>query len=289
MDEPLPIPALDAGQSTQEKIGSKGDFNVKGDRGLDPIIQSKEWDNQEASEQDNQKSGEKNKDTGEDTPPDEKYHKKARALADKYPHTFVLDYPTSEKRMALTFDDGPDDSATPEILDILENRKIKATFFVVGINILRHPKIVERMIEGGHQIANHSWSHLRPTEISGDELIKEIGSTQEIISDSTGSSRPLYYRPPYGLLTIPQIEILQDKGYLAISWSIDSLDWAGASPEEIQKKVLGSAYPGAIVLMHSAGGKDHRQNTVKALPKIVDDLLGQGYEFVTIDSLLNGK
>ena len=98
---------------------------------------------------------------------------------------------------------------------------------------------------------------------------------------------PSYYRPPYGLLTPSQIEQIGEKGYVVISWSIDSLDWTGSESEEIQNKVISSVYPGAIILLHCAGGKDWRFETTKALPRIIEILKEQGYEFTTIDALLS--
>ncbi len=222
-------------------------------------------------------------------PPDEQYYKKARILQKQFPNSFVMSYPTDKKIIALTFDDGPDNRTTPQILDILGQYEIPATFFVVGKNTENHMAVMKRMIEEGHQVANHSWSHLRPTDLTNHDFISEVLSVEEMLKKHIRLSQPLYYRPPYGLLTPDQIRQISDRGYIIISWSIDSLDWAGSKSEEIRDKVLDSAYPGAIILMHCAGGKDGRLETVKALPEMINGLIGQGYEFVTIDVLLDKR
>lgn len=220
--------------------------------------------------------------------PDERYYKKARALQREFPSAFIMEGTTQTKNIALTFDDGPDNKSTPQILDILGEYQIPATFFVVGENIKRYPKIAERIVNEGHQIANHSQSHLRPTELSNRELMLEVLPVEQGLRGLTNLSQsPFYYRPPYGLLTSEQIMELAKKGYIVISWSVDSLDWAGSTSGEIKDKVIKSSFPGAIILMHCAGGKDGRINTVKALPKIIHELIDLGYGFLTIDGLLD--
>ncbi|MFY9592768.1 MAG: polysaccharide deacetylase family protein [Caldicoprobacterales bacterium] len=219
--------------------------------------------------------------------PDVEYYKKAKVLQNLYPDTFIMNHQTFEKKIALTFDDGPDGKTTPRILDTLKEYNVTATFFVLGKNVKLYPKIVNRMINEGHQVANHSWSHLRPTELSLEEFLLEIDSAEEILQNYINRLEFFYYRPPYGLLTPEQIEEINYKGYKIISWSIDSLDWNVPEPEKIQDKVISSVHPGAIILMHSAGGKDQREGTIKALPGIIENLTKQGYEFVTVHNLIN--
>ncbi|HHZ14457.1 MAG TPA: polysaccharide deacetylase family protein [Clostridiales bacterium] len=229
----------------------------------------------------------KDREVDENLPPDEKYYRKARVLQERYPDLFKMDQSTNKKRVALTFDDGPDGRTTPKILDILKENKITATFFLIGQEVKRYPHIIRRMIDEGHQIANHSWSHLRPTLLTDSEFLAEVTSAQQALEDCVDLPVPSYYRPPYGLLTPSQIEQIGEKGYVVISWSIDSLDWTGSESEEIQNKVISSVYPGAIILLHCAGGKDWRFETTKALPRIIEILKEQGYEFTTIDALLS--
>lgn len=225
-----------------------------------------------------------------DKSPDQEYHEKARKLHNQYPDTFIMNHQTHDKRIALTFDDGPDGKTTIKILDILKQYNIPATFFVLGENVKSYPSVVKRMIDEGHQIANHSWSHLRPTELSLEEFMAEIELTEKILQNYNTSSQTLYYRPPYGVITPEQIEGIRKKGYKIISWSIDSLDWTEeAEAEQIREKVISSAHPGDIVLMHCAGGKNNRIDTAIALPDIIESLKRQGYEFTTVHDLINDK
>lgn len=219
--------------------------------------------------------------------PDLEYYKKAKELKQMFPNVFYMDSQSQRKRVALTFDDGPDNNTTPKILDILNQYNVPATFFLIGENAERYPAVVKRIFYEGHQVANHSWSHLRPTELSSSNFLWEVKQSSKVLQDYLRPSNPLYYRPPYGLLTNTQMGKIREEGYLVISWSIDSLDWTKSTPKDIRDKVVDSIYPGAIVLMHSAGGKDKRQSTVEALPDIIDSLTKQGYEFVTVHDLLN--
>lgn len=231
----------------------------------------------------------KNNQPDDNCSPEEKYFKQGRPLQREFPDSFIMDFPTNRKVISLTFDDGPDNKSTPQVLDILKRFGVPATFFVIGKNLEPHKRVVERMVDEGHQVANHSWSHLRPTKLKGEDFLSEILPANKVLEDFIDLSQPLYYRPPYGLLTSAQVEEIRNKGYIVISWSIDSLDWTNSKPEEIRDKVINSAKPGAIVLMHSAGGKDGRRNTIKALPEIIENLTGQGYKFLTIRELLKGK
>ncbi|NLN40388.1 MAG: polysaccharide deacetylase family protein [Clostridiales bacterium] len=222
--------------------------------------------------------------------PDQEYYEKAVKLHNQYPDTFIMKHQIHDKRIALTFDDGPDAKTTIKILDILKQYNIPATFFVLGENVKSYPAVVKRMIAEGHQVANHSWSHLRPTDLSLEDFIAEIEPAEKILQNYNSSSEPLYYRPPYGLVTPTQIEAMKEKGYKIISWSIDSLDWTEETePEKIRDKVISSAHPGAIVLMHCAGGNNNRIDTAIALPDIIESLKRQGYEFATVHDLINDK
>lgn len=218
----------------------------------------------------------------------EQFRFQARKLNKALPDSFFISGAYEKKKVALTFDDGPDKHTTPAIMKILDDFGIKATFFVVGQNAKKHPSIIQSLYDSGHQVANHSWSHKRPLSIAIEELLDEISKTNSILADilNLPDDTFSYFRPPYGLVTSEQLDILKEYGYKAICWSIDSMDWYSLSAEEIKKCVVESVHPGAIILMHSAGGKDQRINTIKALPGIIVELSKQGYEFVTIEQLL---
>ncbi len=213
------------------------------------------------------------------------FRNEAAKLCQLYPETFLSNLPTEKKKIALTFDDGPDSRSTIKILDILEYYNIPATFFVIGQNIDRHREVIYRAIKNGHQIANHSWTHIRPTSVSTSELISEVEKTQAKLQEMGIAAK--IFRPPYGLVTPQQMEALKALGYKAVIWSVDSMDWYTSNPQEIAQCVLSNVHPGSIILMHCAGGPDNRSGTIEALPLIISALKREGYEFVTIQQLIN--
>ena len=218
----------------------------------------------------------------------QQFRSRARKLNRDFPDAFFISGSHEEKKIALTFDDGPDRKATLKIIDILNEFGIKATFFIIGENAYKYPSIVKSLYDNGHQVANHSWSHNRPLSMDAEELLKEIDKTNAILNDILNFTDDYFhfFRPPYGLLTTEQLNVLKKHGHTAVCWSIDSMDWYTSSAEDIEKCVVKSAHPGAIVLLHSAGGKDQRSSTIEALPGIIKELSKQGYKFVTIEELL---
>ncbi|MCK8815778.1 polysaccharide deacetylase family protein [Natroniella sulfidigena] len=205
--------------------------------------------------------------------------------ARKYPETFFLSEPTEEKVIALTFDDGPEHINTPEILDILKEEDIKATFFVLGQNVKQFPDIAQRIVDEGHQIANHSWDHDNFKDLTNEEVLdNQIIPTSEKIEKTTGVY-PTIIRPPFGAITDETIEFLGYQGWKLVNWSIDSFDWhyAEDTHEEIVGQVERHYHPGGIVLLHN--GVIHKE-TVEALPEIIELLQEDGYEFKTVDELL---
>lgn len=213
------------------------------------------------------------------------FRNEAAKLCQLYPKSFFSSLPTYNKKIALTFDDGPDSHTTVKVLDILEYYNIPATFFVIGQNIDKHREVIYRAIKNGHEIVNHSWSHIRPTSVSAAELISEVEKTQAKLQEMGITTK--VFRPPYGLITPQQMEALKGLGYKAIIWSVDSMDWYTTNPQEIVQCVLSNVHPGAIILMHCAGGHDNRSGTIEALPLIISVLKKEGYEFVTIQEMIN--
>ena len=192
-----------------------------------------------------------------------------------------------QKTIALTFDDGPWLSATPQVLDILKQKNIKATFFLVGQNLRHLPQVGQRMVAEGHAIGNHTWHHWhRPM----DEFtaMREIEDTASLITATTGVKTHLF-RPPNGFLYNGLADYALKQKYVVVAWSIDSGDWHkhGVSAERLVKRVVEKAKPGAIILMHDGGGD--RSKTVQALPQIIDQLTQRGYQFVTIPEMLQMK
>ncbi|QED49912.1 polysaccharide deacetylase family protein [Cytobacillus dafuensis] len=192
----------------------------------------------------------------------------------------------NKKRAALTFDDGPDIINTPRILDILYEKKVQATFFVIGQQVRYYPEIFKRIINEGHEVGNHSWSHPNFIELTTAEIKNEIESTEEVIRSHMGRSTSIL-RPPYGFFAKSDIQIINELGYKVILWSVDTLDWFGLTNEEIISIVDRDLTEGAIILQHCFHSTTGRlDGTVKALPKIIDKLINEGYEIVTVSMLL---
>lgn len=196
---------------------------------------------------------------------------------------------TSEKIVALTFDDGPNKEYTREILSILENYNIKAGFFIKGKYAKIDPELVKEIFEKGHIIGNHSFSHPNFIHISEQEIKEEIKKTSEIIYKITGE-HPIFFRPPFGACSPLMIEILREKNYQIITWSAMTNDWDPVTAEHIAQDILRRVGPGGIIGLHdgcpSMMGGD-RSQTVKALPKIIKELRNRGYRFASLDDLLN--
>lgn len=197
--------------------------------------------------------------------------------------------PITSKRIALTFDDGPDEVYTPRILDILKEHRVKATFFVVGIQSAKYPHILKRIHEEGHAIGNHSWNHADLSKISLERIQQEIQDTDALIEKTIGI-QPTMVRAPYGAVSDKLKKLLNQTNRPLIGWSIDPRDWAGTSAAHILQNVKSHTKPGAIVLMHSFGGKNgNLDNTVEALPEIIAQLKLDGYQMVTVPQLNEGR
>ncbi|WP_416151205.1 polysaccharide deacetylase family protein [Salipaludibacillus sp. HK11] len=189
--------------------------------------------------------------------------------------------------IALTFDDGPDPLYTPQILDILKDKGVPATFFAIGEQVKKHPEIMQRIVKEGHAIGNHSFTHPEFPKIQSNEVRDEISNTQEVLSKTIGR-KPDLFRPPYGALTRADEEFLHQVGFQTIMWSVDTLDWTGLSGDKIFQIVVNQIEPGGIVLQHNIDwNPDNLNGTVEALPRIIEELQHQGYTFVTVQTLLD--
>jgi peptidoglycan/xylan/chitin deacetylase (PgdA/CDA1 family) len=198
--------------------------------------------------------------------------------------------PRELKYVALTFDDGPDSVYTPRILDILKEKDIRATFFLIGTNAQKHPEIVQRMFEDGHSIGNHTYSHRSLVPLSNRGVYNEIMKGEEAIRQITGE-KPTLFRPPRGVYTQYARDLLKEQRYTMVLWDVSSRDWEEIRYSHITNYVLKSVQPGSIILFHDSGDiitafGGNRYNTVRALPNIIDRLQEDGYEFLTIDEML---
>lgn len=205
----------------------------------------------------------------------------------KYPNEVILGGPANQKAVALTFDDGPDEVWTPQILAVLKQLGVNGTFLCVGQRVAQFPAVLRQMVKEGHVIGNHSWDHPNFTKISTTEARSQIEQTTNEI-EKVVKVRPRFFRPPYGALNDQVIEVVIELEYKILFWNVDSLDWSGITAQQVEANVLGHARPGAIILFHSAGGRgESLEDTVRALPKIVNALRKEGYSFLTVPKLLN--
>jgi len=191
---------------------------------------------------------------------------------------------TTEKVVALTFDDGSDGTNIPAILKILSDNNVKATFFITGKAALNHPTRIKSIVAKGHAIGNHSYSHPYFTKISATSMKSQLTKTEDLIKTLTGKTTKPYFRPPYGAYNTLVLQTVGSIGYTkTIKWNIDTIDWDGRSAYRIYSKVLNNIVPGSIVLMHTGAGAKY---TTAALPTIIKGLKAKGYRFVTIPTLL---
>lgn len=190
---------------------------------------------------------------------------------------------SKDKLVALTFDDGPDLRYTPAILDILKEKGVEATFFVVGTQVNKYPEVVMRMVEEGHAIGNHTSSHKDLSKLSKSGIIEQITSADEVIQNTLGYV-PSLFRAPYGAVSDTLRRVVEEKGLRMVGWTVDTRDWAGTSINQMRSVIRNQTKPNGIILMHSFGGK-HIRNTVEMLPAVIDDLHKLGYKLVTVDQI----
>ena len=172
----------------------------------------------------------------------------------------------------------PDAKTTPQALDILKKYGVKATFFMLGQNVVSNPDIVKRVKNEGHQIGIHTWDHPVLTKLPMETVKKEIFDTQTAIYNVVGI-KPTITRPPYGAIN-STIQNAIDQSF--IMWNVDSLDWKNRNTASIMEQVKKQTYPGSIILMH-----DIHQTTINALPSVIEYLQKNGYTLVTVSELLN--
>lgn len=188
-----------------------------------------------------------------------------------------------EKYIALTFDDGPHKKYTAQILDILAEYGIKATFFIVGRNCEKYPELVAREIDEGHEVGNHTYSHPDIDKLNEGEFVREVLGTEEILHELRSYKLKLF-RPPAGEYNIAIDRIIARLNYTAVLWNVDTHDWKCPPASLISKEVLKKIKPGYIILMHDyvVGNS----GTPAALKEILPKLIEQGYRFVTVSELI---
>ncbi len=193
---------------------------------------------------------------------------------------------TNKKKIALTFDDGPSKANTEAILAVLKEYNIKATFFVIGENAEKDPDRIRSIFDAGHEIGNHSYSHIYISKVSENTLRQEIQKTENILTEITGV-RPRVFRPPGGFYNDASLAIVESMGYECVLWSVDTRDWSMPKSDTVVSQVELNASEGDIILFHDL--EDKRLPTAKALKRIIPYLIENGYEFVTVSQLFENE
>lgn len=190
---------------------------------------------------------------------------------------------TDEKVLALTFDDGPDEEMTPKVLDVLATYGIKAAFFLVGCRVEANPKLVRRMVDEGHTVGNHTYSHSGFSPLKSCSAVeREISRCGEAIETAVGK-RPRLFRPPFGVTNPPIARAVRRLKLQSIGWSVRSLDTiTSRNRRKICNFVLKNLHPGAVVLLH-----DGCEDSDVLLDLLIREVLSRGYSFVPLVELLN--
>jgi len=204
----------------------------------------------------------------------------------------IFQVQTSEKMVALTFDDGPDPRYTEEISHILTAAGASSTFFVIGRHAEQHPEIIDTLIRDGHELGNHTWSHPSLRTKSPWRIREELESTDRLLR-SRGYSAPIPFRSPYGhsWFTLPYV--LKQRQQANILWTVQMDDWKPEHPDVMMETLAPKFDNGAIILLHDGDGESEgadRRNTVEVVKRILEKYQAQGYQFVTVSELLaHGK
>lgn len=194
--------------------------------------------------------------------------------------------PATARRVALTFDDGPDPAWTPRVLDLLAEKRVRGSFFLVGERATRAPEVVRRIAAEGHEVASHAWTHRSLWLLGPRATEAEVARTHELLTALTGQA-PRHFRPPWGMVNAALYGALRRHGERLVFWSLQPEGLRPVPAERQARLVLERAHPGAIVDLHDAEGAPAApERLVAALPAMIDGLRDAGYELTTVAELL---
>jgi peptidoglycan-N-acetylmuramic acid deacetylase len=204
-----------------------------------------------------------------------------RSLLQKREAIFLGD--TSKKELFLTFDNGYENGYTARILDVLKDKKVPACFFLTGHYVKDQPELTKRMVQEGHLVGNHSWSHPDMSTLSAEQIKIELDKVKSAVSELTGQTEMAYMRVPRGIFNDRTLAVSKELGYTNVFWSIAYVDW----DPKVQRgrtfafnKVVGQLHPGAVILLHSVS-----PDNAEAMAAIIDEARRLGYEFKSLDQL----
>lgn len=193
----------------------------------------------------------------------------------------IRNVPTTHQVVAFTFDDGPHPGTTPELLKVLREKGVKATFFILGRNAEVYGDLLRQVVAEGHELANHGYSHRFLHQISMEEYLAEVERNEKILAQV--GVKPVFFRPPGGGYNDLLVSKLQERGYTTIMWTVDTRDWSRPSVSQVVKVASANLKPGNIFLFHD--GQD-KMPTPQAVSLLIDQFRAQGYQFVTVSELL---
>ncbi|MDQ1287623.1 MAG: peptidoglycan-N-acetylglucosamine deacetylase [Actinomycetota bacterium] len=209
------------------------------------------------------------------------------------PVSSLMRVQTSDPVVAITYDDGPDPEQTPAILDVLAERGVPATFFVLSDRAETYPAIIERMVREGHEVALHGIDHSRLTEVPGVEAVRRLREAKLRVEDVSG--RPVrFYRPTYGAVGISTFAAARALGMEVVIWSAWAMDWLNAPVEEVAARGAGALHPGAILLLHDTtddpaaaeAGTLPTFSRAELVRRILDGADAAGFRFLRVDNLV---
>ncbi|MDX1471110.1 MAG: polysaccharide deacetylase family protein [Flavobacteriaceae bacterium] len=192
---------------------------------------------------------------------------------------YIWEVSDSKDEIFLTFDDGPQEGITDWTLDVLKKYKAKATFFCLGKNISKYPKLFERIINEGHSIGNHTYDHLKGWNVSKERYLEDIFRCQEIIQDNAGSSLShKLFRPPYGKIKPTQAKETLEHGFKIVMWTVIAYDWRNdLEPKKCLNRVIDTTENGSIVVLHDSIKAERNMKFV--LPRALEHFSKRGYNF----------
>lgn len=204
-----------------------------------------------------------------------------KGIVEKYGAIFLGD--TGKKELYLTFDNGYENGYTSKILDVLKEKQVPAIFFVTGHYIKDQPDLLKRMVNEGHLIGNHSWSHPDMSRISPEKMKTELNRVRDEVKELTGQPEMKYLRTPRGIFSERTLAVSKDLGFTNVFWSVAYKDWdtkIHMGSRYAYDKVMSQLHPGAVILLHSVS-----KDNAEALGQIIDDARKQGYEFKSLDQM----
>ncbi len=206
------------------------------------------------------------------------------------PQEGVVRHGPHKPYVALTFDDGPHPEFTSRILDILAEKKVQATFFMVGRHVDKYPDVARRVVAESHEVGNHTYSHRDLMTASLKTVVKETNEADDAISRQLGV-RTRLFRPPRGMLSAAGRQLLTAKGFTIALWTVSAQDWRRDAPRVVVRRIIRHTRPGGIILFHDSGALlrsegGRRDTTVEALPLVIDELSARGYQFVGLSELI---